>query len=268
MRWSAATSRSLYATELLAQTRAEHLSAAVEQLCQAFTSRWPPNLEALAATLGVRKIERCDLPYEGLLLPIGSGYEIRLNRWSSAARQRFTLAHELGHVLLHRLLPDTRSFERRDLFTAPGCLPEEELADAIGAELLMPARHVREVVATRGLSPEGVRCIHQRSGASLTASCRRVREVTDRSFGCCLLDARGFVIRRVLMPLEGSSFRTGTVMEPAGRVGEAICAVRVHRDKYTTARGFVRTEASGGRLALFAVACSSLIMEGGDARRN
>ena len=72
----------------------------------------------------------------------GSWFEwmITLNSTHPASRRRFTLAHELGHVVLsHETTVTTDEHERKTL---------EAQSDAFGAELLMPAADARRELRT------------------------------------------------------------------------------------------------------------------------
>jgi Zn-dependent peptidase ImmA (M78 family) len=60
--------------------------------------------------------------------PIGEDPLVLLNLGTPAERQRFTLAHELGHMVMHQV-PHPE---------------QEKQANSFAAELLMPARQVRE----------------------------------------------------------------------------------------------------------------------------
>jgi Zn-dependent peptidase ImmA (M78 family) len=65
---------------------------------------------------------------------------IGVNSVHSATRQRFTIAHELGHLLLHEtraMIVDTHVY-RRDEVSSMGTKKEEREANAFAAELLMP----------------------------------------------------------------------------------------------------------------------------------
>lgn len=63
---------------------------------------------------------------------------IAVNRGENARRQRFTLAHELGHLLLHPL-----THHHRDTRYQPGTSLWEQQANRFAAEILMPAQMVR-----------------------------------------------------------------------------------------------------------------------------
>lgn len=80
-------------------------------------------------------------------------------------RQRFTIAHELGHVLLGHVSKGKKA-KRDDNFNPRGDWDEVD-ANAFAAELLMPEAHVREKVRTEtniselarffGVSPTAIR---------------------------------------------------------------------------------------------------------------
>jgi len=81
---------------------------------------------------------------------------IGVNRNHQANRQRFTIAHELGHFLLHEGEPvhvdETESYriERRSSKSSAGDDPMEIEANAFAAELLMPAIFLRRDLDERG----------------------------------------------------------------------------------------------------------------------
>lgn len=81
-----------------------------------------------------------DLPVSGTTHWLNGRWIITVNASEPLARQRFTLAHELKHVIDHR---------HRDLLYAalPGCsvdLQTEQAADNFAACLLMPKRWVKK----------------------------------------------------------------------------------------------------------------------------
>ncbi|MBH0118993.1 ImmA/IrrE family metallo-endopeptidase [Rhodococcus sp. HM1] len=71
--------------------------------------------------------------------------EIYVNEQDHAVRQRFTVAHELGHFFRHKDDEDELGFvdERAELAQA-GTDPEEIWANQFAAELLMPAAIVKK----------------------------------------------------------------------------------------------------------------------------
>ena len=65
-----------------------------------FAASGPPtDLAKFGESLGVVEVERKELKVDGMVLPKGSGYKVILNS-NKAARSRFSLAHELGHIIV------------------------------------------------------------------------------------------------------------------------------------------------------------------------
>jgi len=79
----------------------------------------------------------------------GSGV-IGVNSEHSKTRQRFTIAHELGHLLLHAdekfHIDEKRPLARRDEVSSQATDPREIEANQFAAELLMPDAWVRASV--------------------------------------------------------------------------------------------------------------------------
>lgn len=70
-----------------------------------------------------------------------SGYRIRVNRHESPARQRFTIAHEIGHFLLHRAYIGD-GLEDNILYRSTLSDAREAEANRMAAELLMPRKSI------------------------------------------------------------------------------------------------------------------------------
>ena len=81
----------------------------------------PVNVHLIAEKLGIKlKIAFLAKGISGMLEKLGESFLITLNETDSFTRQRFTLAHELGHYMLHRDLDgsgvdDDCAFEARKL---------------------------------------------------------------------------------------------------------------------------------------------------------
>jgi hypothetical protein len=88
---------------LLADSRVRQHEA---EVVKRFTANYPIKVGELASELGL-KVTRAPLPpkISGLIQPCQdapSGFEIRVNKYELPERQRFTVAHEIAHYLLHR----------------------------------------------------------------------------------------------------------------------------------------------------------------------
>ena len=104
----------------------------------------PVNLEKIAANLRL-KIESVPLEdeYSGFLAV--QEKTIAVNSVHSATRQRFTIAHEIAHYILHRRKQSPsvfidRAIYRRHAASADLNHEEEVAANAFAAELLMPEK--------------------------------------------------------------------------------------------------------------------------------
>jgi transcriptional regulator with XRE-family HTH domain len=108
----------------------------------------PVDIKALANLCGVQVVER-DFPEDisGLLIELEAGPVIGIHLWQNEGRQRFTIAHELGHHLLghhdrfHLDLAAPSSGEGDDPLYDWRL---EREANDFAANLLMPASLVRE----------------------------------------------------------------------------------------------------------------------------
>ena len=105
----------------------------------------PVPVERLAKRLGVEvRYEPLNGNLSGMLFREGGRAIIGVNSLHARSRQRFTIAHELGHLALHerqgihldRKFPIVR---QRDGRSSLAIDPEEIEANGFAAELLMPA---------------------------------------------------------------------------------------------------------------------------------
>jgi uncharacterized protein DUF955 len=127
----------------------------------------PIDVEALAAALGVAAVRPADLVEEGRLDRAGGMTEILVRRDAPAARRRFTIAHELAHLVLD---PDGTSGEGRSA-------REERRCDEIAAALLMPRAWVRDAYADRPRCLATTRALAGEGDVSISAAVTRLDEV-------------------------------------------------------------------------------------------
>ena len=115
----------------------------------------PVPVEKLAKALGVRiEYSPFDEELSGMAFLRDGKPTIGVNSHHHPNRQRFTIAHELGHILLHRsrldaavLVDKSKNCLPRDSISAEGTDPVEIQANAFASELLMPADLMRQVLA-------------------------------------------------------------------------------------------------------------------------
>lgn len=111
-------------------------------------------VESIAKKYAVVLRETMPQDVSGMLVPLHSEsadpkWAIVVNAEHPDVRQRFTIAHELGHLLLHRYMTphaDGRLQVRfRDEESSKGSVREEIEANQFAAELLMPEEFVRSL---------------------------------------------------------------------------------------------------------------------------
>lgn len=143
--------------------------AAMERLLEAYRYPGAP-LRLIARNLGVSDVVQEDLPFEGGIFEENGRMVIRLNSLSSFVRQRFTLAHELGHLI----------FMQR-FALAGDCTQDIQLeaaCDRLAVELLMPRQEAADYVkGLRVPSPENLKAVANRFSVSLQVAARRLDDL-------------------------------------------------------------------------------------------
>jgi Zn-dependent peptidase ImmA (M78 family) len=129
------------------------LSSVVEQQAGALLAQHgivqpPVNVEAIAHAEGVQVVRtESTSGVSGFLLRDDHRTIIGLNASNNARRQRFTIAHELGHWRLHRgqplIVDHTVRINRRDEVSSAATDSQEIDANGFAAALLMPQTMVQ-----------------------------------------------------------------------------------------------------------------------------
>ena len=121
---------------------------AARLLQRAGVSREPVSLRDVVSALNLEVVQTTGEPFlsEGALQPMGDSHAIVVRGASNERRRRFTIAHEIGHFVLHpgRLAPE------RGGAVSEAWQEQEREADQFAAELLMPEDLVREAVVEHG----------------------------------------------------------------------------------------------------------------------
>lgn len=115
------------------------LDPAVRAQIEAFQDAPPVRLPELARALGVPiKAATLGPGISGEIRPgERDGFVIRINRHDPAKRQRFTVAHEIAHFLLHRDEIGT-GIEDDVLYRSSLSDRREQQANRLAADILMP----------------------------------------------------------------------------------------------------------------------------------
>ena len=120
----------------------QHLS-----IIRPFLSERPVRVGAIANALGVKVlVASMRTGLSGQIKRDGDHYVIRVNRHESRERQRFTIAHELSHFLLHRTVIDRSKDGITDtvLYRSGAAESIEYQANRLAADIVMPMQLVEE----------------------------------------------------------------------------------------------------------------------------
>lgn len=146
-----------------------------ERVGQAYDFDPGSPIESLVARLGGRidymGIESLFEDQDGSLFVHGpNDFEVRVSAVTGARRNRFTIAHELGHYFLH-----SENGRKRIVATRLGSDRAEWEANWFAAALLMPEAHFRSTCDRIGCDPERI------AARYLVSS--RAAEIRMRSLG-------------------------------------------------------------------------------------
>lgn len=117
---------------------------------QKLLTRIPLDVVALAQALGLKVSKEPMAEHmSGYLRRTADGWVLGVNSLHHRNRQRFTIAHEIGHYMLHR---DHSSFEDGLLFRKDANKnPQETEANQFASFLLMPKFEFQSALATEGI---------------------------------------------------------------------------------------------------------------------
>ncbi len=142
-------------------------------------------MEKIAQPLGLEIRSRNTTGFEATLVrnPHGAGGIIATGGVVRGFnRQRFTIAHELGHYVLSTDQEPTVCLSKDLQLWNPSILAEERAANRFATELLLPAKHVAPIVIDRGVSIETANYVKNSFVTSLTTAAFRCAEL---SFETC-----------------------------------------------------------------------------------
>lgn len=145
--------------KVIRRKRIERLADEVLERCGVDTV--PVPIEAIAAKHNIQiRLSPLETDISGFLFRDRPGTVIGLNSSQAKVRQRFTVAHEVGHFLLHQ--EETLHVDRQGVFarlrsnrSSEGSDPEEIEANHFAASILMPARFLeRDLGASRHIDSD------------------------------------------------------------------------------------------------------------------
>lgn len=151
-----------------------NLPAEVRQEIDGFLSEHPVKLGAIAKRLGV-KVLLSTLPRgtSGQIRQEDGDFVIRINRHEAKHRQRFTLAHELAHFLLHRdKIVAEGGWSENVLLRAPNQPVQIEYeANRLASDLVIPSHLLAQATADYNgpMTSEVIEDLARRFGVSTAA---------------------------------------------------------------------------------------------------
>lgn len=113
----------------------------------------PVNVDSIANAMGIQIIKQQNMSESGIIEKSGINgpIVIKVNSAEYGPRQRFTIAHEIGHLALGHLNSTTQLFrDEASNFTTGTFLPLERAANQFAAELLMPQHVIQYAITERG----------------------------------------------------------------------------------------------------------------------
>ena len=167
--------------------RAKQLVSQVIELRGSDTPPFRP--DEYASLKGVTTIIKADLGQtSGMLLRLPNSHIIKLNSSHHPVRQNFSLAHEIGHILLDEIEKE-HTLGREHYVTNPSYRisgtpkkgkgnPIERLCDIAATELLMPENVFRKYLNIFGVSVTAIERLAKTFQVSIPSTAMRVAEVS------------------------------------------------------------------------------------------
>ncbi len=148
------------------------------EILDRYMQQVPVKVGALANELGL-PVVRSALPAQiaGLIEPndqAPSRFHIKVNRYDQKERQRFTVAHEIAHFLLHRDYIDAGIVDNV-MYRSKLSDSKEVEANKLAAEMIMPAAAIRQNLRNLGRSADAAYSLELAKEYEVSPSAMRVR---------------------------------------------------------------------------------------------
>lgn len=119
--------------------------AAIELINRLGIKKAPVDVKSIASFLNIKikYTPENNTEVSGFFYREGGSSVIGVNFSQSSERQRFTIAHEIGHAILHNMQGLHVDKKYRNSVSSQGTSLEEIEANAFAAELLMPEEFIR-----------------------------------------------------------------------------------------------------------------------------
>src|SRR5690242_14024222 len=145
----------------------------LEQLGQALELKPPTNLHLAASYQDIKDIRTGEMDWAGMLTPLdGGSFVITVRASDDPHRRNFTIGHEITHTFLPGYTVVQHRCSGRVSLDSVGNRRLESLADVGAAELLLPRRYLRPIIADLPFEMRAVKEIAAAHHASLDATLR------------------------------------------------------------------------------------------------
>jgi hypothetical protein len=139
----------------------------------------PTDLDALATRLGITSVRSEDLPVSAELRRVNDGYEVVYSLHQPPTRRRFSIAHELAHVIFESTGPNPprtgQELERLcDMIATEFLLPRDRFMEIAGPEPSLQQVFQLARLFEASLSTTAIRCCELGPGVSFEVEGQRV----------------------------------------------------------------------------------------------
>ena len=139
------------------------------------------DLDAICSAVGIDLVRDTPMLATGLLVSAPHGkWRVFVKQGIPRTRRSFTIAHEIGHLLLARVSGDCKGIYSRDGIRSVSYSQEERLADRLAAELLIPSglleRHLLASERKKSSIWQQVHAMSSFFGVSVSAMVFRILE--------------------------------------------------------------------------------------------
>jgi hypothetical protein len=133
------------------------------QVIAKYQTQAPVDVVAIALDLGIN-VWAMDLPdsISGKIFkdPVNggsrTGFSIAVNSLHSTVRQRFTVAHEIAHFILHRQKLESGDLVDDAMYRSGLSSKEETAANRMAADILMPFALIRSLISAGITDPQSL----------------------------------------------------------------------------------------------------------------
>jgi Zn-dependent peptidase ImmA (M78 family) len=167
----------------------ERAKQLVDRVVEIRGNNKPPfSPEEFARLIGIKKIVKANLgKISGVLLRLQDGFVIKVNQDHNQARQNFSCAHEIGHLLFSELKLEnyTNTIEYRTFNPQAQQRKRakaiEKLCDEAATELLMPASIFNKHLLVLGTSINSIEQLAKMFRVSIQSAAIRASEISQKT---------------------------------------------------------------------------------------